>query len=93
MKWVTTTGIAVGVSRFALAEMPDFRARETLPGPGSAPPLPGRIDGIAKVTGAKLYASDFRAADLPAGPGAPRMRCWSVRQMRLMSIKGSIWLC
>jgi CO/xanthine dehydrogenase Mo-binding subunit len=68
MKWVTTTGIAVGVSRFALAEMPDFRARETLPGPGSAPPLPGRIDGIAKVTGAKLYASDFRAADLPGWP-------------------------
>lgn len=68
MKWVTTTGIAVGVSRFAVAEVPDFRARETLPGPGSAPPLPGRIDGIAKVTGAKLYASDFRAADLPGWP-------------------------
>lgn len=67
MKWVTTTGIAVGVSRFAVAEVPDFRARETLPGPGSAP-LPGRIDGIAKVTGAKLYASDFRAADLPGWP-------------------------
>ena len=30
--------------------------------------LVGRIDGLAKVTGAKLYASDFRAADLPGWP-------------------------
>jgi CO/xanthine dehydrogenase Mo-binding subunit len=28
----------------------------------------GRIDGVAKVTGAKLYASDFRAANLPGWP-------------------------
>jgi CO/xanthine dehydrogenase Mo-binding subunit len=28
----------------------------------------GRIDAGAKVTGAKLYASDFRAADLPGWP-------------------------
>jgi len=28
----------------------------------------GRIDGVAKVTGTKLYASDFRAADLPGWP-------------------------
>src|SRR5262249_18215622 len=28
----------------------------------------GRINGVAKVTGAKLYASDFRAADLPGWP-------------------------
>ena len=28
----------------------------------------GRVDGAAKVTGAKLYASDFRAADLPGWP-------------------------
>ena len=28
----------------------------------------GRIDGVAKVTSAKLYASDFRAADLPGWP-------------------------
>ena len=30
----------------------------------------GRIDGVPKVTGAKLYASDFRAADLPGWPPA-----------------------
>ena len=29
---------------------------------------PAAIDGVAKVTGAKLYASDFRAADLPGWP-------------------------
>jgi CO/xanthine dehydrogenase Mo-binding subunit len=29
-----------------------------------------RIDGVAKVTGAKLYAADFRAADLPGWPSA-----------------------
>src|SRR5262249_42377195 len=28
----------------------------------------GRIDAVAKVTGAKLYAADFRAADLPGWP-------------------------
>jgi len=28
----------------------------------------GRIDGVAKATGAKLYASDFRAGDLPGWP-------------------------
>ncbi len=31
-------------------------------------PARGRIDGPAKVTGSKLYASDFRAADLPGWP-------------------------
>ena len=46
-------------------------ARETLPGRGGWNPAAngaGRIDGVAKVTGAKLYASDFRAADLPGWP-------------------------
>lgn len=70
VKWVTTSGIAVGLSRFAAADVPDFAARETLPGrrPGLTGRVAGRIDGIAKVTGAKLYASDFRAADLPGWP-------------------------
>jgi CO/xanthine dehydrogenase Mo-binding subunit len=70
VKWVTTSGIAVGLSRFAVADVPDFAARETLPGrgPDLTGRVTGRIDGIAKVTGAKLYASDFRAADLPGWP-------------------------
>ena len=57
----------------ALADAPGFLARETLPGDGKQLE-PGRdwsrtsIDGLAKVTGAKLYASDFRAADMPGWP-------------------------
>src|SRR6202043_888918 len=45
--------------------------REGLParqGWNPAAPGVGRIDGVAKVTGAKLYASDFRASDLPGWP-------------------------
>ena len=72
VKWVTASGIALSLSRLASAEEPDFDARETLPGRQSWNPAAtgaGRIDGVAKVTGAKLYASDFRAADLPGLAG------------------------
>src|SRR5262249_43637214 len=65
---VTASGIALSVSRLAIAEEPGFAVRETLPGRRGWNPAAtgvGRIDGVAKVTGAKLYASDFRAADLP----------------------------
>src|SRR5215470_11201837 len=65
------SGIALSLSRLALAEEPAFAARETLPGRQAWNPAAtgaGRIDGVAKVTGAKLYASDFRAADLPGWP-------------------------
>src|SRR5215813_5441810 len=71
VKWVTANGIALSLSRLALAEEPGFAARETLPGRGAWNPAAtgvGRIDGVVKVTGAKLYASDFRAADLPGWP-------------------------
>src|SRR5262245_4740529 len=67
----TASGIALSVSRLAIAEEPPFAARETLPGRQGWNPAAtgvGRIDGVAKVTGAKLYASDFRAADLPGWP-------------------------
>jgi CO/xanthine dehydrogenase Mo-binding subunit len=63
-------GITLGVSRIAPADPPAFLARETLPGRGVWKPRVGRIDGVAKATGAKLYASDFRAADLPGWPSA-----------------------
>jgi len=69
--WVTASGIALSVSRLAIAEEPPFAARETLPGRQRWNPAAtgaGRIDGVAKATGAKLYASDFRAADLPGWP-------------------------
>jgi len=71
VKWVTASGIALSLSRLSSAEEPEFAARETLPGRQHWNPAAvgvGRIDGVAKVTGAKLYASDFRAADLPGWP-------------------------
>ena len=71
VKSFTASGIALSVSRLANAEEPPFAARETMPGfPRWNPAATGggRIDGVAKVTGAKLYASDFRAADLPGWP-------------------------
>jgi hypothetical protein len=71
VKWMTASGVALSLSRLASAEMPGLAARETLPGRQSWNPAVnggGRIDGIAKVAGAKLYASDFRAADIPGWP-------------------------
>jgi CO/xanthine dehydrogenase Mo-binding subunit len=68
IKLAAVGGITLGVSRMAAAEPPEFTAREMLPGRGAWKPRVGRIDGVAKATGAKLYASDFRAADLPGWP-------------------------
>jgi CO/xanthine dehydrogenase Mo-binding subunit len=71
VKWVTASGIALTLSRLSAAEEPAFSARLTLPGRQAWNPAAtgvGRIDGVAKVTGAKLYAADFRAADLPGWP-------------------------
>ncbi|WP_310196865.1 molybdopterin cofactor-binding domain-containing protein [Ancylobacter sp. 3268] len=68
MKWSAAGGIVLSLSRFAGAQTPDFLERETLPGRGVPHPAIGRVDGVAKVTGAKLYASDFRAVDLPGWP-------------------------
>src|ERR1700678_2494159 len=65
------SGIALTLTRLAAAQEPAFAVREALPGPQGWNPAAGgfgRIDGVAKVTGAKLYASDFRAADLPGWP-------------------------
>jgi CO/xanthine dehydrogenase Mo-binding subunit len=72
VRLATSSGIALSLSRAAFAGNPAFDTRETLPGRHSwnpaATPGGGRIDGPAKVAGAKLYASDFRAADLPGWP-------------------------
>jgi hypothetical protein len=71
VRLVTSSGIVLGLARLAPAAEPDFAARETLPGRQRWNPAAvgaGRIDGVAKVTGAKLYASDYRAADLPGWP-------------------------
>src|SRR6202167_3129816 len=66
-----SSGIALSLSRLAWAESLGFETRETLPGRNRWNPAAtgeGRIDGPAKVSGTKLYASDFRAADLPGWP-------------------------
>lgn len=71
VKWVTASGIMLNLSRLAAAEEPAFATRETLPGRQQWNPAAtgaGRVDALPKVTGAKLYASDFRAADLPGWP-------------------------
>jgi CO/xanthine dehydrogenase Mo-binding subunit len=71
VKLATSSGIALSFAPAAFAESLAFDARETLPGRQSWNPAAtgaGRIDGLAKVSGAKLYASDFRAADLPGWP-------------------------
>src|SRR5262245_62101983 len=71
VKLATASGIALTLSRLAVAEEPNFAVRETLPGRNRWNPAAtgaGRIDGVPKVTGAKLYASDFRAVDMPGWP-------------------------
>src|SRR5258707_2786178 len=73
VKSATASGIALSITPLAIAEEPNFAARETLPGRQAWNPAAtgvGRIDGVAKVTGAKLYASDFRADDFPNWPPA-----------------------
>jgi CO/xanthine dehydrogenase Mo-binding subunit len=71
VKCLTASGIALSLSRLGGAEERGFAPSQTLPGRQRWNPAAsgnGRIDGVAKVTGAKLYASDFRAADLPGWP-------------------------
>src|ERR1700683_3478783 len=71
VKLATASGIALSFSPAALAESLAFDTRETLPGNQAWNPAAtgaGRVDGPAKVSGTKLYASDFRATDLPGWP-------------------------
>jgi CO/xanthine dehydrogenase Mo-binding subunit len=71
VKSATASGITLTLSRLAVAEETPFAVRETLPGRQRWNPAAtgvGRIDGVAKVAGVKLYASDFRAADMPGWP-------------------------
>ena len=71
MTWLSAGGISVSLSHLGLAKDASFASHETLPGRGNFNPATkggGRVDGVAKVTGAKLYASDFRANDLPGWP-------------------------
>ena len=75
--FLKTSVAAVAVTILPIAAFgaaPGFDAREAMP-PGDAadwrrtPSTAGwRIEGVPKVTGAKLYAADFRAADMPGWP-------------------------
>ena len=71
LNWVSASGIALSLARLGAAEAAGLPPRASLPGRANWNPAAsgaGRVDGMAKVTGAKLYASDFRAADLPGWP-------------------------
>src|ERR1700730_10388406 len=68
VKSATASGIALSITPLAIAEEPNFAARETLPGRQGW--KRAAIGGVPKVQGATLYASDFRAADLPNWPQA-----------------------
>ncbi|MBD8905611.1 xanthine dehydrogenase family protein molybdopterin-binding subunit [Methylorubrum zatmanii] len=72
VKFGMAGGIAVTLSRLGPAQAASgpqpFLVHETLPQASSSSPATGRIDGVAKVTGEKLYASDFRASDMPGWP-------------------------
>ncbi|KRQ96476.1 xanthine dehydrogenase family protein molybdopterin-binding subunit [Bradyrhizobium valentinum] len=71
LTWVSASGIALSLSRLGSAEAAGLPPRASLPGRANWNPAAngaGRVDGVAKVTGAKLYGSDFRAADLPGWP-------------------------
>src|SRR5215217_7459830 len=71
LNWVSASGIALSLARLGAAEAAPLPPRASLPGRANWNPAAngaGRVDGTAKVTGAKLYASDFRAADMPGWP-------------------------
>jgi CO/xanthine dehydrogenase Mo-binding subunit len=71
VKWVSASGIALSLSRLGAAEAASMPPRAVLPGREGWNPAAngvGRVDGVAKVTGAKLYASDFRASDMLGWP-------------------------
>ena len=69
-----STAAGISLAMVPLAAQAGFSADAAMPaapgwaGDGTGPPR-GRIDGHAKVTGAKLYARDFRAADMDGWPG------------------------
>jgi CO/xanthine dehydrogenase Mo-binding subunit len=64
-------GITVVVRPIAGTAQPAFATRETPSGPAwlrAGATASRRIDGWSKVSGAKLYAADFRAQDMPDWP-------------------------
>jgi CO/xanthine dehydrogenase Mo-binding subunit len=81
LKSAATGGIVLLVSRIQFLDSPEAQAAIMDP-PGGWKGTPGqaryRIDGLAKVTGKKIYARDFRARDLPGWP-APEQHVFVLR--------------
>ena len=71
LKSAAASGIAIVVSRVSFLDTVQAQAA-TMDPPGGWKGAPGqaryRIDGLAKVTGKKIYARDFQARDLPGWP-------------------------
>jgi len=71
LKSAAAGGIAIVVSRLSFLDSPQAQAAIMDP-PGGWKGAPGqaryRIDGLAKVTGQKIYARDFRARDIAGWP-------------------------
>lgn len=69
MRWVGASGITLALSRLTPASAMPFQETQTLPRADHLGAVRrGRIDGFAKVTGSKLYVSDFRAKDIEGWP-------------------------
>ncbi|MFK8253856.1 xanthine dehydrogenase family protein molybdopterin-binding subunit [Ancylobacter terrae] len=68
VSWVAGSGITLAMARLSPLAAAPFDAGLTLPGAAAADAAKGRIDAVAKITGAKLYASDFRASDMEGWP-------------------------
>jgi CO/xanthine dehydrogenase Mo-binding subunit len=71
LKSAAASGVAIVVARVAFLDSPQAQAAVMDP-PGGWKGAPGqaryRIDGLAKVTGKKIYARDFHARDLAGWP-------------------------
>jgi len=71
LKTAAASGVAIVVSRISFLDSPQAQAA-TMDPPGGWMGSPGharyRIDGLAKVTGQKIYARDFQARDLNGWP-------------------------
>lgn len=71
LKSAAASGVAIVVSRVAFLDSPQAQAA-TMDPPGGWKGPPGqaryRIDGLAKVTGQKIYARDFKARDVAGWP-------------------------
>lgn len=79
VKSATASGIALSITPLAIAEEPNFAARETPSGQGWNPAATGvgRIDGVAKVTASPIFRPTWR-------PSVPSPRSVSTMSRKSM---------